>query len=240
MVRNDRRTKLLPKIIIGQLFVSFIIVALALLMIFYTEGYRMDFSDFKVFKTGVIYLNFLPRNANISINSTDCKAVSNLAKNLPSGFYHISVAKDGYKTWNLSLQITPSSVNDYRDIILFKDQITPADLKDESKISLINLPTDVLASNAPDQLLYNNYEIWVGDNLVTRFSTAIKKAIWYPDLAHIVYQQGDEIRIIETTGQNDTLLVKLSTQKISSFVIGARGTELYYTDNGAFKIATIR
>jgi hypothetical protein len=240
MVRNDRRTRLLPKIILGQLFVTLIIVLVSLSVVFYTQGYRFNYRSMKVVKTGVLYFSFQPRDVSITINSQTFKASSNLAKNYPPGFYNISIKKDGYTSWDLRLKVEPSSVNDYKNIILFKSDIKTAVLSDQNKIDLLNAPIDTLATNAPDQLRINGYELWSGDRLVSRFSVPIINATWYPDLNHIIYQSEDEIRVIEVSGQNDILLVKLSSNQKTNIAIGARGTELYYKDLDQYKIATIR
>ena len=240
MVRNDRRTRLLPKIILGQLLVGALIVLISSSVIFYTEGYRWNYKSMKIIKTGVLYFSFQPRDVQIKINSQDFKASSNMAKNYSPGFYNILIEKDGYNPWSIKLKIEPSSVNDYKNIILFKSNISANDLSDQGKIDLLNAPIDVLATNAPDQLRYSDHEIWVGDKLVTRFSGSILKAVWYPDLSHIVFQLNDEIRVVETSGQNDTLLVKLNSSESTNLAIGAKGTELYYRDLGQYKVASIR
>ncbi|PIS07604.1 hypothetical protein COT78_02810 [Candidatus Berkelbacteria bacterium CG10_big_fil_rev_8_21_14_0_10_43_13] len=240
MVRNDRRTRLLPKILFGQSIVAFIVILMSLGVIFYAEGYRFDFSTFRVVKTGVLYLKFQPRNVTISVNDLRQEESSSFVENLTPGLYHVSVDKSGYVSWKLGLQVRSQSVNEFSDIILFRSKIPVSDLTDPDKIGILTEPTEVLASNAPDQLLYNEYEIWVGNQLVTRFASPVQGAVWYPDLAHIVYQQGKEIRLIESNGQNDTALVKLSSDTPTIFAIGSRGSELYFQDDGKYKMAKIR
>jgi len=240
MVRNDRRTRLLPKILFGQSVVASIVVLISLGVIFYAEGYRIDFSTFRVVKTGVLYLKIQPRNVTINVNDLRQQESSSFVENLTPGFYHVSVGKSGFVTWKLGLQVRSQSVNEYSDIILFRSKIPVLPLTDADKIGLLMEPTDVLATNAPDQLLFNDHEIWIGNDLVTRFSNQIQNATWYPDLAHIIFQQGKEIRIIEINGGNDTLLAILSSDKPTIFAVGNRGTELYFQDGESYKMVTIR
>jgi hypothetical protein len=131
-------------------------------------------------------------------------------------------------------------VTDYRNIVMFKSKTQAALLTDQRKINLLNTPDDILAANAEKELSYSDYEIWVNDSLVTRFSKPIYKAIWYPDLFHIVYQQGDEIRVVEKSGFNETLLVKLNSPEQTPFVIGSHGDELYFFEDGKAMSASIR
>lgn len=220
-----------------------IITTIALVAIFYADGYRFNFNNLETEKTGVLFLDFVPTDLEIFINNTKktkSDIASSFAENLSPGFYNISLKKDGYADWNLSLRVMTSSVNVYKNIVLFKIKPEVATLTDLKKISLLNSPTDVLAINASEPLTYNDHEIWIGDTLVTRLAEPISSAVWYPDLAHVVYQQGDEIRVVEKSGQNDLLLVTLSQNTRTSFIVGNRGTELYYLDGDIYKIATIR
>ncbi len=240
MVRNDRRTRLMPKIILGQLGVTLLIICIGLGIIFYAEGYRVDFATMKIVKTGVLYLEFEPHDVTINWDGQSRNESTSFVESLSPDFYSVSVTKTGFTPWDLQLQVLSQSVNDYSKIVLFRSSIPVVNLTDQNKIAILNAPTDVLASNAPDQLLFNAHEIWVGNQLVTRFAAPIQNAIWYPDLAHILYQQGKEIRVIEADGQNDTLLATLSSDKPTIFAVGNRGIELYFLDNGQYKMATIR
>jgi hypothetical protein len=240
MVSNNRRTKLLPKIIAGQISVALLITTIALGIIFYAQGYRIHLNNFKVFQTGVLVLAYEPTDSIVKINDKVFESNSNTAKNLEPGFYNIEVTKTNYLPWQLSLRVEAESVNIFKNIILFKDNIAANNLTDQKKIDFLNTPSNVLADNSSKKLTNNSYEIRVDDDLVTRLSTQIQKVIWYPDLYHIVYQQGDEIRIIESNGSNDTLLATLSGNASTIFAIGNRGTELYFIDNGQYKMAVIR
>ncbi|MCX6808548.1 MAG: hypothetical protein NTW50_02685 [Candidatus Berkelbacteria bacterium] len=239
-VTNNRRTKLLPKIILGQLGAALVIAFLAYGIIFYAQGNRYDFKTFKVLKTGILLLSMTPKDAKITINKKDYDWQSGETMNFPPAKYEIVVSKDSYTPWSTNIKIEPSSVNIYNNVVLFLGQPEVDTLTDQSKISLLNTPSDILANSAAASLNYSDYEIWVNQNLVTRFSTPIRRAIWYSDQKHIVYQQGSEIRILEISGTNDALLVTLSSDKTTNFVVGNNGTELYFVDGGVNKIARIR
>jgi hypothetical protein len=85
--------------------------------------------------------------------------------------------------------------------LLFKDNIEISDLTDQDSISMIKKPTSILTKNGEDGLYFNSNGIWVKDNLVARYSTPLAKVIWYPDKKHLVFQQNDEIRILELNGK---------------------------------------
>lgn len=241
MVENNRRTKLLLKIILGQAFFALIVCAIAFGSIGYAEGYRIDWGYKKITKTGVLTIKYLPSDANLLISGKKlCKKRNPCSINLKPGQYHLEISKEGYLGWNFSLVVLSRLVTVLDNVVMFKQNITSATLSDQSKIQQINASTDSLAYGGQDRLFYTDYEIWVGQSLVTRLSSKISRAIWYPDQDHIIYQQGNEIRIIEKDGRNDTLLVTLSSSTSTNFVVNNKGDELYFFDSSEYKTAKIR
>jgi hypothetical protein len=100
---------------------------------------------------------------------------------------------------------------------------------------------DDLAQKNNSGLTNQGYEIWNNNTLITRFSEPVSKAIWYTsDQDHIVFQQGNEIRVIELSGSNDTLLVTLSSGNPASFILNDKGDRLYFKDGDSYKVAEIR
>lgn len=236
---NDRRTKLLPKIFLGQLSVALLITAMAMSILFYAEGYRFNIKNFKVYRTGILNVVSYPKSSTVRLNGKAKSENTPYSINLTPGYYSVDINKDGYLPWTMTAKVEEGLVNNYKNVVLIKEKIETSELNDQKKIDLVNLPDDIMAQKK-SSLAYNGYELWYEDKLITRFSELINKAIMYPDEEHIIFQQGDEIRLIEITGTNDTLLVKLENDNTTNFVTNSKGTELYYNDNGTYKIAVIR
>lgn len=239
-VQNNRRTKLLPKILLGQGFFALIITLIALGVISYAQGQRFDFKHLRVIKTGVLTIDYEPDDALVYLEGKLLIGRGSVVKNITPGTYDVKIGKTGFVPWEKTLQVESQTVSHFEKVFLIMEDIKSVELFDQSKISLLDASIDVLASNASDSLGYNDYEIWVGSKLISRFSNPINKAIWYPDLAHIIYGQGKEIRIIDLSGSYDTLLVTLEQSNTTKFAIGNRGTELYYLDGEKYKMAKIR
>ncbi len=236
----NRRTKKLPQIIIVQLSVVLLITSMALSILFYAYGYRFNFHNFKIIKTGILQVVSYPKIADVYLNGDKKNSKTPYAINLTAGYYNIEIQKEGYAPWSISAKVESELVTDFKNVVLFKQNPQVSDLTDNRKIDILNSPNEMLAQKKNPNLVYDSYELWYKTKLVTRFSSAIGHAILYPDENHIIYQQGKEIRIIEISGTNDTLLVEMSSDRLTNLATNNKGEELYYVEDGAYKMAVIR
>ncbi len=237
---NNSRTKRLPKIILGQSFVMLIILLISTYLIVYSMGYKINLSSRKIIKTGMIVLSVNPKPDSITINGESKPVKIDNSYVLAPGYYDILVKKEGYHDWSVRSLVAEEMVNYYSPTMLFKDKIKLEELTEVSKINYLNSPTSTLAENAPKGLKYNDYEIWIDDNLITRYSKKINVVIWYPDYHHLAYQQGSEIRIVDDMGLNDTLLVNLPDASEAKFTFGGKKKELYIYQSGKYYLAQIQ
>lgn len=236
---NQRRNRI-SKIIIGQLSVAIFIILVSVTLIFYSQGLRINFKNFKIYKTGLIYLMVNPVPDKIFIGDKEYNGKNEFYSNLVPGDYRVKVTKDGFVDCNYAVEIKPEVVTSYGNVVLFKNNPVISDLVDQSKIDYLNSPDSSLVENARNKLAYNKYEIWMNNNLITRFSEPINNVSWYPDYAHIVYQKANQIRVIDEDGFNDTELVNLTSNTSTKFAVGGQGKELYFVDNGQYKKAQIQ
>lgn len=237
---TNQRSKRLPKIFLGQFLVAFVILIIALTLIFYAQGWRINFNTLKIYKTGLFLLSSSPIPDKIFIGNNEFNGKKEFTQNLLPGSYKVRALKNGYVEWSREITIKPEMVSYYNNVILIRQDIKVENLVDQSKIIFLNSPDTILVENAKDKLAFNKYEIWTDDRLITRFSEPISNVKWYPDMQHIIFQQGDEIRIIDNGGFNNILLVKLSSAEQTRFQIGGQGQELYFFDNGEYKKAIIK
>ncbi len=241
MSANNRRTKLLFKILFGQLGVGLIVVVMALSILFYAQGYRFNYKNFKISRTGVLYVSTYPKNASISLNGKLETRKSPYSKNLLPARYVVSATLPGYSSWTKFVRIESELVSDYKNVVLFKTDPPVSTLSDARLIDRLNSPMDDLAQTKSSGLFNQGYEIWNNNTLVTRFSKPVYKAIWYTsDRDHIVFQQEDQIRVVELSGSNDTLLITLNSDKETNFFVNDKGEKLYFKDGDSYKVADIR
>lgn len=90
------------------------------IMLSYALGYKIDFHKFKIYKTGIIYLNSTPAGAAIYINDkkhTDLTPAR--IENLKPGTYKIEVKREGFYSWEKDMVVRPNMVTKADGIVLF-------------------------------------------------------------------------------------------------------------------------
>ncbi len=112
------------------LFLIFLILFLLIapLTILYSQGYRIDIENKKITQTGGLFLKIIPKQAEIYLNGkltkkTDFFFGSALIENLLPKKYKIEVKKEGYSSWEKSLEIREKEVTEAKNIVLFPKNI---------------------------------------------------------------------------------------------------------------------
>lgn len=226
------------KLELMQVALAWLIVAVSFIfaagyLVLNATGYKFSSSNWQVQKTVLLRFISTPRDALIYINGelTDKSTPARLAGMSPD-YYDIKIEKQGYEPWIQSFLAEEGLAYDFNYIVLFLTQpkVESAD------INLVNSLSEIGASR---DIFFEDGEIWYKDKLVTRLSKDIENAVVYPDHAHIAFQVGNEIRIVEIeTGTNNTLLVKLNDSKPTKFGFQG-GDTLIFIDGDLVKRAQI-
>lgn len=114
-------TQKIRKYVVYFLILLFLLITP--LTILYSQGYRFDIINKKVCLTGGLFIKGLPKSANIYldeilVDKTDFLFGSILIDNLLPKQYKISVKKDGYYSWNKTLDVQEKQVIDAKNITL--------------------------------------------------------------------------------------------------------------------------
>ncbi len=100
------------------------------LMILYSQGYRLDWNSpeggIKLTQTGGLFFKVSPKQANIFLDSkliktTDFFFSSALIENLLPRKYDVSIRKEGYRSWEKSLEVQEKIVTAADNILLIPD-----------------------------------------------------------------------------------------------------------------------
>jgi len=98
-------------------------------VVLYSQGYRLDFDQKKLFKTGAFYAKVLPKGAEVFIaeklkRKTDFFFGSIFIENLLPKKYIIEIKKSGYQTWKKNLEIQEAQVAEAKNIVLVPNNLS--------------------------------------------------------------------------------------------------------------------
>jgi hypothetical protein len=227
MNKKGLRTKVSSIFFWTVLIVSFLFFAAVIE--FKANGWQFNFQTKKLIKTGMISLDGTPDTSQVLLNG---KNISNLLpakiRDLAPGYYDIMVTSPGYKSWQKTVQIVSAKANIFQYIVLFKDPPTEAMVPQDLTSEVIQAEFKTKSAN----ILIQNSEIFWQGQFVTRFGQNVLGAIIYPDNNHIIFQQENEIRVIDIDGSNNQLLFNLSSSDQTFFTTRNSGRTIFYLDGG--------
>jgi len=89
----------------GYFFIS-VLVGLVSLMMYYLvyDGYSINGGG-KLIRNGLVFISSQPHPANLYLNGVLNSAQTNKHIFIPEGIYNVSLQRDGYRTWNRSIEV---------------------------------------------------------------------------------------------------------------------------------------
>ncbi|MFA7201985.1 MAG: hypothetical protein WC099_03250 [Candidatus Paceibacterota bacterium] len=111
-------------------FFIVLFIILGALVVLYSQGYRLDTSSFSLTKIGALYIESYQRPIHIYLNETYYKDKSGLLTKgtlIPSVIpkkYQVSIQKDGFLEYTKNIEIFPSQVVRFFNILLVPKDIS--------------------------------------------------------------------------------------------------------------------
>lgn len=219
--------------LISWLMFSLLVIFVAVYLLLIANGYKINYKNRSIQKTGMIYIESQVEDVKIYINEILESEKSPFKKgDLDTGRYDIRVSSDGYQSWLKTAFVSQGQTEAYDNIILFLINPVPIDVGENEKSSLTLMVEDWPPKGLE---IKNDSEVWFNDVFITRFSKSVKQLSWHTDLKHIFVQVADTIVIMEPDGTNVTNLVKLGSDQPSKFIVLNNGQELLYQDGEQVK-----
>ncbi|MBU0612627.1 PEGA domain-containing protein [Patescibacteria group bacterium] len=199
-----------------------VFIVVAPLLVLYATGYRYDFDDHKVIKTGVLSVDSDPRNAQITINGGKFGSKTpTVIKNLFPGDYSVIIEKEDYFTWEKTLQVFPNRSTSTERVSLLKSS-SPTLVVEERVSNIVFSPNDsYLAYTIVNEKKTNDLIIKQQGTLRTIHSIEgidVKTKLAFSSNANYVYLINPETnyitRIISVDGQYDIILDLISPSYI--------------------------
>lgn len=107
---------------------AFLFIIITPLIIFYSQGYRLDFGTKKIVQTGGFYFTIWPSSADIHIDGKTMKKTdfffgSIFWQDLIPKNYKVTISKEGYQPWQKTLEIKERLVTEIKNVILFPQKV---------------------------------------------------------------------------------------------------------------------
>lgn len=120
------------------LICAFLFLVTAPSLLLYSQGYRIDFENREIVKTGGLYFKVLPKEAKIFINDklvkkTDFFFGSAFIENLLPRKYLVEITKSGYQSWKKNLEVKEAQVTEAKNIVLVPEKLELKLLDNEVK-----------------------------------------------------------------------------------------------------------
>lgn len=243
--------KLKYRRVIYSLFITFFAIA-APVIIIYTAGYRFNFKKNSVEKTGILYLESAPRQADIYINNRHLgQTPKRFAAMLPD-IYDVRIEKEDHYTWQKPVEIKSNLTTFYRDIILFKKTVPVHLIEGEIKIFSINQDRDKLiysiGNESGEELRMRNLRNQT-DLLIKKYSPeefdSLKLISWSPDNTNFLIKKGfkdfAEYEIVNADTFNIRKIFNITRANFTSLKWDNKNeNQLYgYTDSELYQIDLI-
>ncbi len=172
------------RIIFYGLFFVFFPISIG--VIFYSQGWRFDFENFGIKKTGAAYIETTPKNVVIKLNNKIIPDQSGLIRSgtlipdlLPKN-YKIEIQKNGYWTYLKNIKVEPSMVSELIDTILIPQKFEKITAIEKIKGGeIITLSAKKIIVKNPQNKIYYLYkfnEPATALNINASFNNSLKKS----------------------------------------------------------------
>lgn len=98
-------------------------IPLAIAIVAYAAGYRFDKQTGSIVETSAIAIHTVPRQAQVLLNNELQSSTTPFIETLAPGEYTITVQKDGYRTWEKQMTISPGESLLFPEITLLAQSL---------------------------------------------------------------------------------------------------------------------
>ena len=219
-------------------------------VIFYSQGYRFDFASGKIVQTGGLYFKVAPRSAQISLNgkiknTTSIFTSASLIENLLPKTYAVEISKDGYYSWQKTLEVKEKQVTEAKNITLIPKipELTKLDLTQEEIENMVSgFKPSATSSDGHKLIEADKHEIWINfweekeKTFLIRFSENIGEVFWFNDY-YLIFNVGDKIKVAEIDDRDRLNVVDLVELRTPEIFWDSLNGKLYVLSEGALYVS---
>ena len=155
-------------------------------VIFYSQGWRIDFENFRVQKTVAAYIETSPKSVIIKLNNKIIPDQSGLIKSgtlipdlLPKN-YKLEIQKDGYWTYRKNIKVEPSMVAELVNTVLIPQKFEKTAVVEKLKgYEIVDLNAKRFVVKNPQTKIYYFYRLndsQTAFNVSASFNNILKKS----------------------------------------------------------------
>jgi hypothetical protein len=112
-----------------------LVVLGTLALIAYGNGYTYDFKAGRLVQKGLMIIGTTPTNATVNINGRESGQKTTFRNTFEEGEYNVVLTKDGYRTWQKQIQVTPARASLVQYVILLAQHLQVNSFASYSQIS---------------------------------------------------------------------------------------------------------
>lgn len=121
---------------------SVFVVVGTIILVYAGQGYDINRRTGEVIQNGLLLVNSTPEGAVVSINGQAENDTTPGRFPLPEGTYDISIAADGYRTWQKSLTVAGSAVEWVYYPLLIPNELEPSTISARQNVEFIGQSPD--------------------------------------------------------------------------------------------------
>ncbi|MCW1930271.1 MAG: PEGA domain-containing protein [Candidatus Kerfeldbacteria bacterium] len=236
----------------AYVFWFFLILAipLAIFILGYASGYRLDKTSRTIIKTSALSIYTTPSNAHITINGELLDNTTPFIQTFQPGTYHVVVSKEGYHSWETTTTLDTNTSALFADVVLFPQSQLTLEESSPKKEQMLRLATDeemhtlssatfvalddaVLLLSGPQTLVIDEtkktYAVFdtALDTLFYAASGSVVAAEWHEDTLLIATTH--EI-VTYNKNRNDVSLVTRQATSIRDALFTSNGAHVIFVD----------
>lgn len=220
-------------------------------LIFYSQGYRLDWANKKIVQTGAFYLKAMPRSADVYLDGrledkTSGLTGAVLIEDLSPKTYTVEIRKGSYHYWQKTLEVKQREVTEAKNIILFPININFTVVGRIPKIT-----ASATSSDGEKIVEFSDYEISVrfledqtepvqrkkGDKIfVIRLSEKIENVFWLNN-NYLIFNAGDKIKTAEIDDRDKINIIDLTEFPNPKIFWDKSAKKLYVSSKNIFYIS---
>ncbi len=185
-------------------------------IVLYSLGYKLNLENFKLEKTGGIFVNINYENYQIIIDNSIKKQVSKplftqkglLIPNLIPKSYNIKIAKNGYKNWEKNLKVNSGIVTEVKNIFLIPEKPPLQEIGD--KVS------DFIFSKSKKDIAYIQNDTLTFLNIKDKKKIKIKLPVNFQKQNFKIINNSFNENLIYLKTKDNILKINKKTKKIST------------------------